>query len=60
MPKNFKTYKIFSDQNINVIASVLSNFPKWQSWNKRNIKNYKQVYLKVSLENLILKTRKFI
>ncbi len=50
--------KYFSDQNINVIASVLSNFPKWQSWNKRNIKNYKQVYLKVSLENLILRDKK--
>ncbi len=50
--------KYFSDQNINVIASVLSNFPKWQNWNKKNIKNYKQVYLKVSLENLILRDKK--
>ena len=50
--------KYFSDQNINVIASVLSNFPKWQNWNKKNIKNYKQVYLKVSLDNLILRDKK--
>lgn len=50
--------KYFSDQNINVIASVLSNFPKWQNWNKKNIKNYKQVYLKVTLENLILRDKK--
>ena len=50
--------KYFSDQNINVIASVLSNFPKWQKWNKRNIKSYKQVYLKVSLDNLILRDKK--
>ena len=53
-----KLTKYFSDQNINVIASVLSNFPKWQNWNKKNIKNYKQVYLKVSLENLILRDKK--
>ena len=50
--------KLFSDQRINVVGSVLSNFPKWQRWNKKNIKNYKQIYLKVSLKNLILRDTK--
>lgn len=50
--------KFLSEQNINVVGSVLSNFPKWQKWNKKNIKNYRQVYIKVSLENLLKRDKK--
>ena len=53
-----KISKFLSDQKINVISSVLSNFPKWQKWNKKKINNYKQIYIKVSLENLILRDKK--
>ena len=48
--------KYISDQNVNVIVSVLSNFPKWLKWNRKNIKNYFEVYLKTKME--ILKKRK--
>ena len=50
--------KFLSDQKIHVIASVLSNFPEWQKWNKKNIKNYFQIYLKVSLKTLIKRDNK--
>ena len=50
--------KFLSDQKIHVIASVLSNFPEWQEWNKKNIKNYFQIYLKVSLKTLIKRDNK--
>ena len=50
--------KFLSDQKINVVGSVLSNFPKWQKWNKKNIKDYNQVYIKVSLKNLLLRDKK--
>ena len=53
-----KLSKFLSDQNINVVASVLSNFPLWQKWNRKNIKNYFQVYLKVSLKTLIKRDKK--
>ena len=52
--------KFLSDQNIHVIGSILSNFPEWQQWNKKNIKNYYQVYLKVSLEKLVKRDKKNI
>ena len=39
-----KLCKLLSDQGVNVVASVLSNFPVWQKWNKKNIKNYKQAF----------------
>lgn len=44
--------KFLSDQNINVIAAVLSIFPEWQDWNRANIKNYQEVFIKASMENL--------
>ena len=31
--------------NINVIASVLSIFPDMQDWNRKNFKNYFEVFL---------------
>ncbi len=52
-----KLCKLLSDQGINVVASVLSNFPLWQKWNKKNIKNYKQVFLKVDLSILLLRDK---
>tara|TARA_B100000214_G_C23580564_1_gene451629 strand:+ start:56 stop:565 length:510 start_codon:yes stop_codon:yes gene_type:complete len=45
--------KYLADQGLNVIGSVLSNFPKWQTWNKKNIKNYKQILLKVDFNTLL-------
>ena len=50
--------KYLSDQNIHVIAAVLSNFPVWQKWNRNNIKNYKEIYLKSSMETLFKRDNK--
>lgn len=44
--------KFLADQNIHVIAAVLSIFPEWQKWNRENIKNYSEIYLKVPIEVL--------
>ncbi len=51
-----KLVKFLSDQKIHVIVSVLSNFPKWLLWNRKNLKNYYEVYLKTDFK--ILKKRK--
>ena len=51
-----KLVKYISDQKVNVIVSVLSNFPEWLKWNRKNIKNYFEVYLKTDLD--ILKNRR--
>ena len=42
-----KLVAYLSKKNLNIIVSVLSNYPQWLDWNKKNIKNYFQVYLKV-------------
>jgi cytidine diphosphoramidate kinase len=44
--------KFLSDQNIHVIAAVLSIFPEWQAWNRKNIVDYQEVYIKASMEAL--------
>lgn len=47
--------KMLADQGIHVIAAVLSIFPEWQSWNRENIADYAEVYMKASMD--ILKER---
>jgi len=44
--------KFLSDQNIHVIAAVLSIFLEWQAWNRKNISNYQEVYIKASMDSL--------
>ena len=44
--------KFLSDQNIHVIAAVLSIFPEWQAWNRENIINYQEIYIKVPIDVL--------
>ena len=44
--------KFLADQKINAVAAVLSIFPKWQRWNRENITDYCQVYLKVPFDVL--------
>lgn len=51
-----KLVKFISEQNIDVIVSVLSNFPVWLEWNRKKIKDYFEVYLKTNLA--ILKKRR--
>jgi len=47
--------KFLADQNIHAIAAVLSIFPDWQNWNRKNIPGYCQVYIDVPFD--VLKRR---
>jgi adenylylsulfate kinase-like enzyme len=44
--------KFLSDQGIHVVAAVLSIFPDWQEWNRRELADYTEVYLKASVDTL--------
>jgi adenylylsulfate kinase-like enzyme len=44
--------KFLADQNIHVIAAVLSIFPEWRAWNRANMADYAEVYLKASMDTL--------
>lgn len=45
--------KFLADQGIHVVAAVLSIFPEWQRWNRENIPDYSEVYLKASMQTLL-------
>lgn len=44
--------RVLDEQQINVIAAVLSIFPEWQAWNRENFSNYFEVFLDIPLETL--------
>lgn len=44
--------KILSDQGIHVIMSGISNEPTIRNWNKKNITDYLEIYLKVEKDTL--------
>ena len=47
-----KLSKILSDQGIHVIMSGISNEPEIREWNKKNIKDYLEIYLKTEKKTL--------
>ena len=49
-----------SQNNINVIVSVLSLFPEWLKWNRENIKEYYEIFIDVPISILKARNRKNI
>jgi adenylylsulfate kinase len=45
--------KFLAGQGINVVAAVLSIFPEWRLWNRENIPDYCEVYIKASMQTLL-------
>lgn len=67
--KNYAKFaKFITDQNINLIFTVVGMFDQIRSWNKKNIKNYVEIYVKASIskikkkrtKKIYLKNKKFI
>jgi cytidine diphosphoramidate kinase len=50
--------EFLSSQKINVVACVLSIFHDNQKYNRDKIKDYKEIYIDVSMENLIARDNK--
>ena len=45
--------KFLNSEKSIVVASVLSIFPEWQKWNRENINNYFEIYVKVDFDILL-------
>lgn len=56
--RNAKLCKLLNDQNINVICATISMFHQCQLWNRENIKNYVEIYIKVPIEILVQRDQK--
>ena len=52
--------KYLSDQGIVVICAILSIFEETRKWNRDNIDRYHEVFVNVSLNNLLLRDTKQI
>lgn len=50
--------KMLSDQGLDVICATISMFKECWCWNRNNIINYKEIYIKVSMEILIERDQK--
>lgn len=47
-----KLASYLSHNNVNVIVSVLSLFPDWLAWNRKNIKEYYEIFVDVPVSKL--------
>lgn len=53
-----KLCRMLSEQGIDVICCTIAMFDSCRAWNRENISNYYEVYLKVSIEKLIERDQK--
>ena len=44
--------QVLDRQGIHVVAAVLSIFPKWQNWNRKEFDTYFEIFLDIPLETL--------
>jgi cytidine diphosphoramidate kinase len=50
--------KMLTVQGIDVVIATISMFHEVRDWNRQNIENYKEIYIKVPIEVLIEKDKK--
>ncbi len=50
--------KMLSDQGIDVIICTVSMHDEIRAWNRKNIQNYKEIYLEVTMEELVRRDQK--
>jgi len=55
-----KLSKMLSDQNVDVIIATISMFDEVRKWNRDNIFNYVEIYIKTPIEVLIERDQKGI
>lgn len=53
-----KLCRYLSDQGLIVVCSTMSLYPEIWAWNRANIQNYVQVYVKVNIETLRARNKK--
>lgn len=50
--------KMLQEQDMNVICCTISMFDEIRSWNREHITNYREIYVKVSMEELVRRNQK--
>ena len=55
---NFEMCKMLADQGIDVVVCSICMYTAVRDWNRENIENYKEIYIKVSRETLLRRNQK--
>ncbi len=50
--------RMFQEQGLNVLCCTISMFDCVRSWNRNNIQNYREIYIKVSMKELARRNQK--
>ena len=56
--RGFGMSKMIADQGIDVVNCGIAMFSEIREWNRENIANYKEIYIKVSKETLMQRDQK--
>lgn len=56
--KYSKICKMLDDQSIDVVICTISMFENVRCWNRHNIRNYKEIFLQVTMEELMKRNKK--
>lgn len=56
--RNAKLCKMLAEQGIDVVCATISMFHECQEWNRANIAQYREIYLKVPMQVLIERDQK--
>ena len=56
--RTFRVCKMLSDQGIDVVVCSISMYDEVRRWNRENIENYKEIYIKVTKETLLRRNQK--
>lgn len=48
-----KLSRFLGEQGVHVVAAILSIFPEWRRWNRENIRDYAEVYLRAEMKTLL-------
>ncbi len=54
----FRVCKLLSDQGIDVVCCSISMFHQVRAWNRENITNYREIYVRVKKETLMTRNQK--
>ena len=50
--RGFRLWKELSEQGIDVVVCIIAMYDEIRKWNRENIENYKEIYIKVTRETL--------
>lgn len=56
--RTFRVAKMLSDQGIDVVVCSICMYGQIRCWNRENIANYKEIYIKVTRETLLERNQK--